>query len=173
MDTDERRGCGAEVWLLPQLRGGRGGGPGAAGLRQQLRGEAGERAEEGPPQPFSDSGSGSVPWKTKRPGGRGGEGETRQGPREPAVPFSTLPEEPGRAGSIPLKLPVKGQEGPGRGTGGRGAAGRAGSGEGERAGRAGEGGRESWRVIHGSGMRRAGPAHAAPGLPPPAPARGQ
>lgn len=43
---------------------------------------------------------------------------------------------------------------------------------GERVGRPGRG-REGWVVIHGSGMRRAGPAPTAPGLPRPAPAAGE
>lgn len=102
--------------------------------------------------------------ENKRARGTGRGGEARLGPREPAVPFA--PEERGRAGSVPLQLPVKGREGSGEpGGAGPGVSGLAGQGR--------EGGSEGWMVIHGSGMRRAGPASTAPGLPRPAPAGGQ
>lgn len=66
----QRLGCssssGGRGWDAPPLRG-----TGGDRAPQQLRG--GRREEDGPPQTFSASRSGSVPWKTKGPGGRGGE----------------------------------------------------------------------------------------------------
>lgn len=105
----------------------------------------GGRAEEEPPQPLSDGGSGSVPWKIKRPGGRRGEEKREEGRGSRPSRFSPPFSGGARAtGLHPAAAAGEGAGGAGAGSGagGSGAGGAGWPGRGGRGGGKGRQGRE-------------------------------